>query len=62
MGPEQLTSFAWLGQGLLTVVPLWGWTELADRIRSGDVAADLPRPVPPLVSYLAADLGGPGMR
>ena len=54
---EQLASFVWVGQGLLTVVSLWGWTELADRIRSGDVAADLLRPVHPVVGYLAPDLG-----
>ncbi|BCJ51184.1 ABC transporter permease [Actinoplanes sp. NBRC 14428] len=59
-GAEQLASFVWVGQGLLTVVSLWGWTELADRIRSGDVAADLLRPVPPIVGYLAPDLGRAG--
>jgi ABC-type uncharacterized transport system permease subunit len=46
-----------VGLGLLSVVAFWGWNELADRIRSGDVAADLLRPVPPVTSYLAADLG-----
>jgi ABC-2 type transport system permease protein len=45
---------------LLSVVSLWGWTELADRIRSGDVAADLLRPVHPIVGYLAPDLGRAG--
>jgi viologen exporter family transport system permease protein len=54
---EQLATYVWVGQGLLTVVGLWGWTELADRIRTGDVAADLLRPVSPVVSYLAADIG-----
>lgn len=54
---EQLATFVWVGQGLLTVVSLWGWTELADRIRSGDVAADLLRPVHPVIGYLAPDLG-----
>jgi ABC-2 type transport system permease protein len=54
---EQLATFVWVGQGLLTVVSLWGWTELADRIRSGDVAADLLRPVHPVVGYLAPDMG-----
>ncbi|MFC7533423.1 ABC transporter permease [Actinoplanes sp. GCM10030250] len=54
---EQLATYVWVGQGLLSVIGLWGWTELADRIRTGDIAADLLRPVPPLVSYLAADLG-----
>ena len=56
----QLATFVWVGQGLLTVVSLWGWTELADRIRSGDVTADLLRPVHPLLSYLAPDLGRAG--
>lgn len=56
----RLASFVWLGQGLLGVVLLWGWTELADRVRSGDVTADLLRPVDPLWSYLAADLGRAG--
>jgi ABC-2 type transport system permease protein len=53
----QLATYVWVGQGLLSVVALWGWNELADRIRSGDVAADLLRPVPPVTSYLATDLG-----
>ena len=54
---QQLLTFVWAGQGLLTVVSLWGWSELADRIRSGEVTADLLRPVHPVVSYLATDLG-----
>jgi ABC-2 type transport system permease protein len=53
----QLATFVWVGQGLLAVVLLWGWTDLADRIRTGDVASDLLRPVSPVASYLAADLG-----
>ncbi|MFB9236196.1 ABC transporter permease [Plantactinospora siamensis] len=56
----QLATFVWAGQGLLTVVMLWGWTELADRIRTGDVVSDLLRPVPPVASYLATDLGRAG--
>ncbi|WP_436522224.1 ABC transporter permease [Actinoplanes sp. HUAS TT8] len=57
---EQLATYVWLGQGLLSVVMLWAWSELAERIRTGDVAADLLRPVPPLIAYLAADLGRAG--
>jgi ABC-2 type transport system permease protein len=53
----QLATFVWVGQGLLSVTGIWGWTELADRIRTGDVASDLLRPVPPVTAYLAADLG-----
>ncbi|KHD76609.1 membrane protein [Actinoplanes utahensis] len=54
---EQLATYVWVGQGLLSVIGIWGWTELADRIRTGDIAADLLRPVGPVAAYLAADLG-----
>lgn len=57
---RQLATFVWVGQGLLMVVAMWGWTELADRIRTGDVASDLLRPINPVASYLAADLGRAG--
>jgi ABC-2 type transport system permease protein len=56
----QLVSFVWLGQGLLGVVIIWGWTDLSDRIRTGDVVVDLIRPVHPIAAYLAADLGRAG--
>ena len=55
--PGQLALYCWVSQGLIGVVALWGWTELGDRIRSGDVVGDLLRPVHPVVSYLGADLG-----
>jgi ABC-2 type transport system permease protein len=45
---------------LLTVVAIWGWAELAERIRTGEIASDLLRPVSPVTSYLAADLGRAG--
>ncbi|HEU5160817.1 MAG TPA: ABC-2 family transporter protein [Streptosporangiaceae bacterium] len=56
----QLAMFVWAGQGLLAVTMLWGWTDLAERIRTGEVATDLLRPVGPVTSYLAADLGRAG--
>ncbi|WP_436837288.1 ABC transporter permease [Micromonospora matsumotoense] len=59
-GRDQLATFVWVGQGLLAVVLLWGWTDLADRIRTGDVASDLLRPVHPVTGYLATDLGRAG--
>jgi ABC-type uncharacterized transport system, permease component len=58
--PDQLATFVWVGQGLLAVVLLWGWNDLAERIRTGDVASDLLRPVHPVLNYLAADLGRAG--
>lgn len=57
---SQLATFVWVGQGLLSTVGMWGWTELADRIRSGDVVGDLLRPIHPVANYLAADLGRAG--
>ncbi len=54
---RQLVTYVWVGQGLFAVILLWGWTELAERIRTGEVTADLLRPVHPVTSYLAADLG-----
>lgn len=57
---EQLATYVWFGQGLLAVVVLWGWTDLADRIRTGEVATDLLRPVHPVTLYLATDLGRAG--
>jgi ABC-2 type transport system permease protein len=56
----QIASYVWITQGLLAVVWIWGDVELGQRIRSGDVVADLLRPVPPVVSYLATDLGRAG--
>lgn len=53
----QLLSFVWVGQGLIGVVVLWGWRDLSDRIRSGDVVMDLLRPQHPVFTYLGQDLG-----
>jgi ABC-2 type transport system permease protein len=53
----QLATYAWVSQALIGVVLLWGWTDLGDRIRSGDVVSDLLRPVHPVVSYLSVDFG-----
>jgi ABC-2 type transport system permease protein len=57
---EQLVTYVWFGQGLLAVVFLWGWTDLAGRIRTGEVATDLLRPIHPVTLYLATDLGRAG--
>lgn len=57
---RQLALFVWLGQGLIGVVGFWGWTDLADRIRTGAVVVDLSRPVHPVTAYLAADVGRAG--
>jgi len=53
-------TYVWLGQGLLTVVLLWGDTELSRRIRTGDVVVDLGRPWDLQAALLATDLGRAG--
>ena len=55
-----VSTFVWLGQGLLAVVTLWGDPELSQRVRSGDVAIDLARPVNLQFALLAGDLGRAG--
>jgi ABC-2 type transport system permease protein len=50
-------TYVWLTQGMLAVVAVFGWNDLALRIRSGDVATDLARPVHPFAAALAFDLG-----
>ncbi|MGH8885811.1 MAG: ABC transporter permease [Egibacteraceae bacterium] len=50
-------SYTWLTQALLMTVYLWGWKELALRIRSGDIAVDLSRPLDVQLGGLAFDLG-----
>ena len=57
---RQMATYVWVSQGLIATVGLWGDTGLSERIRTGDVVADLLRPVPPVVSYLATDLGRAG--
>jgi ABC-2 type transport system permease protein len=58
--PARLATFVWFGQGLLTVVALWGWSDLAQRISTGDVVADLLRPLDLMVNHVASDLGRAG--
>jgi len=41
----------------MATVAVSGWNELATRIRTGDIAVDLSRPVDLQLSWLAADLG-----
>ena len=50
-------SYAWLTQGLMATIHIWGWQDLGQRIRTGDIATDLVRPVHPLRAGLAFDLG-----
>lgn len=37
-------TFVWVTQGLIMVVGMFGHTEMAERVRTGDIALDLSRP------------------
>jgi ABC-2 type transport system permease protein len=56
----KLATYVWASQGMLAVVHVWGWPEFAERVRSGDVVADLLRPVDPVSYLLAIDVGRAG--
>jgi ABC-2 type transport system permease protein len=54
---QDAVTYTWLAQGMLMTVYVWGWYEVALRVRSGDVATDLQRPVDFQGYWLAQDLG-----
>jgi ABC-2 type transport system permease protein len=56
----RLLTFVWVGQGMIATINLWGPPEHAERIRSGEVVADLLRPVDVVWQLLAVDLGRVG--
>ncbi|MEU4653808.1 ABC-2 family transporter protein [Streptomyces sp. NPDC023723] len=56
----QAVSYVWIGQALLAALAIGGGgveTELAERIRTGDIAIDLYRPADFQLWWLAADVG-----
>ena len=55
-----LSTYTWVSQGLIAVAWLFGWTTVTQRVRTGDVAIDLGRPVHPIAAWLAEDLGRAG--
>lgn len=58
---DSIGAYVWLSQGLLGSLGLMGPTlDIADRIRTGDVAIDFLRPADIQFCYLAADLGRAG--
>lgn len=54
---DEASTYVWLGQALLAPLALMGWSEIADRVRTGDIAVDLARPVDLQLSWWARDLG-----
>lgn len=53
----QASTYVWLGQALLAPLALFAWTEIADRVRTGEIAVDIARPVDLQLGWWARDLG-----
>ncbi|MCX4908368.1 ABC-2 family transporter protein [Streptomyces sp. NBC_00878] len=62
---SQAVTYVWLGQGLLAAVAVLGGgfeEEMVERIRTGDIAIDLYRPVDLQMWWLAAEAGRAGFQ
>jgi ABC-2 type transport system permease protein len=56
-GPQEASTYVWLGQAFLAPVAMYAWSDLADRVRTGDIAVDLARPLDLQLSWWVRDLG-----
>lgn len=54
---NEVLTYNFLVQGMLMPLYIWGWTELAETVRTGQVATDLYRPVDYQLYWLAQDHG-----
>lgn len=52
-----MASYIWLSQGLLGSVNLFGRSEIADRIKNGDIAVDFLRPLDVQLAAVAHETG-----
>ncbi|WP_460835415.1 ABC transporter permease [Nocardioides hungaricus] len=52
-----MSAYIWISQGMLGSVNLMGRTEIAERIRSGDIAVDFLRPVDVHLSSVTTEVG-----
>jgi ABC-2 type transport system permease protein len=58
--PSGAVTITFIAQGLLLVTGAFGWLELTDRVRTGDVATDLQRPVDFSAYWMAMFVGASG--
>ena len=57
---QQASTYVWLGQAYIAPLALMGGLEIADRVKSGEIAVDLARPLDLHASWWARDLGRAG--
>jgi ABC-2 type transport system permease protein len=56
-GRQEAVSYLWITQAYVMVIALWGWYEVEQTIRTGDVVSDLAKPFSYLGYWLARDYG-----
>lgn len=54
---ERALTYVWLGQALIGPIAIFRWTDIADRVRTGELASDLCRPADFQLWWLCDDLG-----
>lgn len=62
LSASELTTFAFITQGFIMVSGVFGESELADRVRNGDVVIDMYRPVDLQLWWLAIWMGRAGFQ
>ena len=55
-----LSTYSWIAQGMIAIILVFARGDVAERVRSGDIAIDLGRPVHPVLAWLAEDIGRAG--
>jgi ABC-2 type transport system permease protein len=55
-----LSTYSWIAQGMIAVILAFPRGDVAQRVRTGDIAIDLGRPVHPVAAWLAEDIGRAG--
>ena len=55
-----LSTYSWIAQGMIAIILAFPRGDVADRVRTGDIAIDLGRPVHPITAWFAEDLGRAG--
>lgn len=53
----QTVTYVWIGQALIMPVFMWGWWEIVQTIRTGDIVTDMLKPTDYFTYWLSRDAG-----
>jgi ABC-2 type transport system permease protein len=54
---QAAVTYMWVTQAMIMIVALWGWWDIEETIRTGDVVSDLSKPFSYVGFWLARDFG-----